>query len=64
MLLWAGAVIVGAALPAIAAFIARNKADANSWKLWGIVIIICALIGAIAMRMVFYNMGLSVFMFY
>jgi DMSO reductase anchor subunit len=64
MLLWVGAVIVGAVLPAIAAFIARMKGDANSWKLWGIVIIITAIIGAIVMRVVFYSLGLSVFMFY
>jgi DMSO reductase anchor subunit len=64
VLLWVVAVAVGAALPVIAAFIMRNKADANSWRLWGIVIIISAIIGAIAMRVVFYNLGLSVFMFY
>ncbi|MDR2587463.1 MAG: hypothetical protein LBC23_04285 [Coriobacteriales bacterium] len=64
LLLWLGAVVVGAALPAAAAFVARRKGDANSWKLWGIVIIITALIGAIVMRVVFYNLGLSVFMFY
>ncbi|MDR1183524.1 MAG: hypothetical protein LBK67_01855 [Coriobacteriales bacterium] len=64
MLLWVGAVILGAALPAVAAFVARKKGDAGSWRLWGIVIIICAIVGAITMRVVFYSMGLSVFMFY
>jgi DMSO reductase anchor subunit len=64
LLLWAGAVAAGAVLPAIAAFVARKKGDASSWKLWGIVIIVCAVIGAIVMRMVFYSLGQSVFMFY
>jgi DMSO reductase anchor subunit len=64
LLLWVAAVLVGSALPVIAAFIARKKGNADSFRLWSIVIIICVLIGAIAMRVVFYNMGLSVYMFY
>ncbi|MDR1185255.1 MAG: hypothetical protein LBK67_10750 [Coriobacteriales bacterium] len=64
LLLWAGAIVLGAAVPAIAAFVARRGGSANSWKVWGSVVIITALIGVIAMRVVFYNMGLSVFMFY
>jgi DMSO reductase anchor subunit len=64
MLLWIGAVLAGAVLPAVAAFVARRKGDAASWRLWGVLVVICALIGAIVMRMVFYNLGLSVFMFY
>lgn len=64
LLLWAGAVIIGAVVPVIAAFVARKKNDAASWKLWGVVIVVCAIIGAIIMRVVFYNVGLSVFMFY
>lgn len=64
VLLWVAAVVVGAALPAVAAFIAHRKADAGSWKLWGTVIIVSAVVGAITMRVVFYNLGLSVFMFY
>lgn len=61
--LWLGAVVVGAALPVIAAIIAQRKGDAGSWRVWGIIIVICAVIGAVVMRVVFYNLGLSVFMF-
>ena len=64
MLLWVVAVVIGAALPVIPAFVAWRKAGASSWKIWGCSIIVCAIVGAIAMRVVFYNLGLSVFMFY
>ena len=64
LLLWAVAVLVGAALPVIAAFFAWRKAGANTWKLCGTLIVICAIVGAIAMRVVFYNLGHSVFMFW
>ena len=30
----------------------------------GIVAVICAIIGAVCMRIAFYNLGISVFMFY
>ena len=60
-LLWAGAVAVGGALPLVAAFMGRKS---GNWKLWGPVAIVCALIGAVCLRVVFYELGLSVFMFY
>ena len=60
-LLWAGAVLVGGALPLVAAFMGRRS---GNWRLWGSVAVVCALIGAIALRVVFYELGLSVFMFY
>jgi DMSO reductase anchor subunit len=64
LLLWAVAVIVGAVLPVLVAFLASKKGDANSWKIGGVVTVVCVFIGAIAMRVVFYNLGMSVFMFY
>ena len=64
LLLWLGAVVVGGVGSAAAAFMGWKKGDAASWKIWGAVIIVCAIIGAIVMRVVFYNLGLSVFMFY
>lgn len=64
LLLWVGAVGFGALLPAVLAFVAKSKSDPNSWKLWGAVIVILALVGAVVIRMVFYNLGLSIFMFY
>ena len=60
-LLWAGAVLVGGALPLVAAFMGRKS---SNWRLWGSVAVACALVGAIALRVVFYELGLSVFMFY
>ena len=60
-LLWLGAVAVGALVPLAAAFMGKRT---KNWKLWAPVAIIAALAGAVCMRVVFYNLGLSVFMFY
>ena len=60
-LLWLGAVAVGAFVPLAAAFMGRRT---GSWKLWAPAAIIAALVGAVCMRVVFYTLGLSVFMFY
>ena len=60
-LLWLGAVAVGAIVPLAAAFMGRRT---GNWKLWTPAAIIAALVGAVCMRVVFYNLGLSVFMFY
>ena len=63
-LLWLGAVIVGAVVPLVCCVMARKKGDAASWKLFGGVAVVAALIGAVCLRVAFYNVGLSVFMFY
>ena len=60
-LLWLGAVAVGAIVPLAAAFMGRRT---GSWRLWAPVAIAAALAGAVCMRVAFYNLGLSVFMFY
>ena len=60
-LLWLGAVAVGAIVPLSAAFVGRRT---GNWRLWAPVAIAAALAGAVCMRVVFYNLGLSVFMFY
>lgn len=44
--------------------IVSNTGDAASWKLFGGVAVVVALIGAVCLRVAFYNVGLSVFMFY
>ena len=64
LLLWLGAVAVGAIVPVVCAVLAKRKGEAASWKLFGAVAVVAALIGAICLRVAFYNMGLSVFMFY
>ena len=63
-LLWLGAVVVGAVVPLVVCVLARKKGDAASWKLFGSVAVVAALIGAVCLRVAFYNVGLSVFMFY
>ena len=60
-LLWVGAVAVGALVPLAAAVHGRRS---GNWKLWGTVALAAALIGAVCLRIAFYNLGLSVFMFY
>ena len=62
-LLWGGAVVVGAIAPVVVAFIAKAKTD-KSWLMWGCLIAALVLIGAICMRIVFFKMGLGVFMFF
>ena len=61
-LLWVGGVIVGAVIPAICAFAAMRKSEL--WKVCGAAGTLCAVAGAICMRVAFYAAGLSVFMFY
>lgn len=63
-LLWLGAVVVGAVVPLAVCVLARKKGDAASWKLLGGAAVVAALVGAVCLRVAFYNVGLSVFMFY
>ena len=63
-LLWLGAVVVGAIVPVACCALAKRKGDASSWKVFGAVAVIAALAGATCLRIAFYNLGLSVFMFY
>ena len=63
-LLWVGAVVVGAIVPLACMFFAKKKGDAASWKVLGAVAVVAAIAGAICLRVAFYNLGLSVFMFY
>ena len=55
------ATLVCALAAVIAAFMGTK--DSN-WKVWGLVIVIAAFIGAICLRVVFYHLGGSVFSFY
>lgn len=63
-LMWIGVIAIGALAPLAAAFFAKKKGDAASWKLWGAIIVVAAVIGAVCLRVVFYELGFSVFMFY
>ena len=53
--------VVGALVPLAAAFVGKRT---SNWKLWGSAAVIAALVGAVCLRVAFYNLGLSVFMFY
>lgn len=64
VIIWLGAVIVGAVVPLVCAFIAKRKGDASSWKVFGAVAVIAAAAGAIFLRVAFYNLGLSSFLYY
>ena len=64
LLLWLGAVVVGAVVPLVCGLLAKKKGAATSWKVFGAVAVAAGLVGAVCLRVAFYNMGLSVFMFY
>ncbi len=64
---WLGVVVVGAVLPLVAAVLGKRQADAGKPKSWlalGAVGAVCALVGCLCLRVVFYELGFSVFMFY
>jgi DMSO reductase anchor subunit len=61
-LLWGGAVLLGGVVPLVCALIASRKNTAGAWKVLGIVGAVAALAGAICLRVVFYELGLTVFM--
>ena len=56
------AVAVIAALVPVACAVAGRKS--GNWKLWGAVGTACAVVGAVALRMAFYSVGASVYLFY
>ena len=64
VLLWLGAVVIGAIVPLVCCFLAKKKGGAASWKLFGAAAVVAALAGAVCLRVAFYGAGLSVFMFY
>ena len=63
LLLWLGAVVVGAIVPLVLCILAKKKGS-GSWKLFGSLAVVAGLVGAICLRVAFYGAGLSVFMFY
>lgn len=58
LLVWGAAVILGAAVPLACAFFGKKK---GQWKVAAGVGLACAVVGALCMRVAFYNVGLSVF---
>ena len=62
-LVWIGVVVAGLAAPVACAVLARRKGG-KSWLALGAAGVACALVGCVCLRVVFYELGLSVFMFY
>ena len=56
---WGGALVLGAIVPAICGILAKKLTNAG--KILAFVAVICALIGGICFRAVFYQLGVSVF---
>lgn len=63
-LLWVGVIIVGVLVPLVLAYLARQKKQSSPWLMYGGCALICLLIGGIVLRVLFYELGFSVFMFY
>lgn len=53
--------IVASAAALIGAIIGKTK---GNWKVWGIVVALCALVAACALRVAFYGLGATVYSFY
>ena len=62
-LVWLGVVLVGALAPLACALLARRKGG-RAWLALGAAGVACALVGCVCLRVAFYELGLSVFMFY
>ena len=62
-LVWLGVIVVGALAP-IACAVLANKKGGKSWLALGAAGAACAVVGAVCLRVAFYELGLSVFMFY
>ena len=52
-----GVIVIGAIVPIVASVVGSKQ---KSWALWGSIAAIAAFVGAICMRVVFYQMGFSV----
>ena len=62
-LVWLGVIVVGALAPVACAALGRRKGG-KSWLALGAAGAACAVVGAVCLRVAFYELGLSVFMFY
>ena len=56
-----GVILVGLIAPVVSAIIGKKN---GNWKVWGSVCAVCALVGAICLRIVFYNMGADMFLIF
>jgi DMSO reductase anchor subunit len=60
-LAWIGVIVIGCALPIASTVMGKMK---GNWKIWGPVAVACGLIGAICVRVLFFQMGYLFFMFF
>ena len=63
-IIWIGAVLLGAIVPLVCSCVGRKKANAASWKLLGTVAVVSGVVGAVCLRVAFYNLGFSSFLYY
>lgn len=61
ILSWIGVIIIGCALPIVATVMGKMK---GNWKIWGPVAVVSGLVGAICIRILFFQMGYLFFMFF
>ena len=64
LVLWLGVVVIGAVAPVLAGFMAKKKIADSNVLTWCGIGLVAAVIGVICVRMLFFMMGASVFIFY
>ena len=60
----AGALAAASLLAPLACAVLASRKGGKSWLALGAAGAACAIVGAVCLRVVFYELGLSVFMFY
>ena len=65
-LTWVGVIAVGCVIPLVCALLGKKQAAERpkAWLAIGSIGALCALVGCICLRVIFYELGFSVFMFY
>ncbi|WP_165046286.1 hypothetical protein [Adlercreutzia sp. ZJ138] len=64
LLVWGGIVLVGAVVPVVAAYLGKKKNTAASWTIWALIGLVAAVVGVICLRVLFFELGASVYIFY
>lgn len=64
LLVWAGVILVGSIVPLIASIAAWRKGGVSLCRAVSLLGLVCVLVGCIAVRALFYELGLSVFPLY
>ena len=60
---WAGVILIGIVAVLVIAFM-KKGAEAKDAQIWAAAALVCAVIGAICFRVIFFALGSSVFLFY